>query len=129
MSFEVDLRARLVNDATIAGMVGTRIYWKIRPQNTDLPAIVLGTVSGRREQVMDGPMGTQGTRVQIDCMATSKGAAIALRNAVFALVEGRGTQGATTFQGGFVNLYRDTVDDTVDGVIHTEMVDATVWFN
>ena len=129
MSFEIDLRARLANDPTVSGLVGTRIYWKIRPQGTDLPAIILSMVSGQRDQVMSGPMGTQGNRVQFDCMTSSKSAAIALRNSVLALIEAKASHGATTFQGGFVSLYRDTAEDTVDGVVHNEMIDATIWFN
>jgi hypothetical protein len=129
MSFEADLRARLLADAAIAGLVGTRIYWKIRAQGSALPAIVLGTIYGPRDQHFEGPIGTQGNRIQFDCLAPTAIAAINLRNAVLAEIEGPGTAGATTFQGGFVNLYRDTVEDTASGVVHTQLVDATIWFN
>lgn len=128
MSFETDLRTRLLADPTIAGLVGTRIYWKIRPQNSALPAIVLGTVYGARVQSHDGPIDTQGNRIQIDCLATTKAAAINLRNAVIAEIELPGITGDTEFQGGFVNLYRDDAQDTASGVVHTEMIDATLWF-
>jgi hypothetical protein len=132
MSFETDLTARLRADATVAGIVGTRIYWKIRPQNSGLPAIILGTVYGARDQHFEGPMGTQGNRIQIDCMTdgnSAKIAAIALRNAVLTVIESPGTEGDTEFQGGLVNLYRDAVADTASGVVHTETIDATIWFN
>ena len=132
MSFEEDLTARLEADATIAGIVGARIYWKIRPQRTDMPAIVIGTAFGARDQHMDGPMGTQGNRMQFDCMADGNSAkitAIALRNAVLAVIESAEVVGDTEFQGGLVNLYRDMVDDTTSDVVHTEMIDATIWFN
>ena len=62
-------------------------------------------------------------------MAGNKGAAVELRNAVSLVVEGRATQGATNFQGGFINLYRDTVHEVVDGVVYNEMIDASIWFN
>jgi hypothetical protein len=135
MSFEIDLRARLLDDATVAAIVGTRVYWKIRPQNSALPCIVIGTVSGARDQHMDGPMGTQGNRMQFDCLAKQangvggKDNALALRNAVMAVIESGGIEGDTEFQGGLVNLYRDDAADTASGVVHTEMIDATIWFN
>lgn len=129
MSFETDLRTRLLADATIAAAVGTRIYWKMRPQGSALPAIVLGTIYGARDQHFEGPIGTQGNRIQFDCLASTALAALNLRDAVVAEIEGGGAAGATTFQGGFVNLYRDAAEDTASGVVHTQMVDATIWFN
>lgn len=135
MSFETDLRARLIDDATITSIVGTRVYWKVRPQNSALPCIVLGTVFGARDQHMEGPIGTQGNRMQFDCLAKQangvggKDSAIALRDAVMAVIESGGVEGDTEFQGGFVNLYRDEVTDTASGIVYTETIDATIWFN
>ena len=135
MSFETDLRTRLIDDATIASLVSTRVYWKVRPQNSALPCIVLGTVFGARDQHMEGPIGTQGNRMQFDCLAKQangvggKENALALRNAVMAVIESSGIEGDTEFQGGFVNLYRDEATDTASGLVHAEMIDATIWFN
>lgn len=129
MSFESDLVARLRADATVSGLVGTRIYWEVRPQGSALPAIVLTGVSGERRQHMAGPMTTQGHRVQFDCMAATKAQASDLRAAAIDVIEGTGTGGTTKFQGGFVNLLPARTDDTPDGVIRTERFDATIWFN
>ena len=129
MSFETDLRTRLINDATVVGIVGTRIYWEIRPQDSALPAIVLHTVNGSRAQSLAGAMETQGNQIQFDCMAVTKADAVALRQAVIAVAEVAGTAGSTEFQGGNVDLYRGIVEDTAAGVIRTEQVRATIWFN
>jgi hypothetical protein len=129
MSFEADLRTRLLADGTIAGLVGTRIYWKIRPQNSALPAIVLGTAYGARDQHFEGPIDAQGNRIQFDCLASTAIGAIALRDAVMAEIESPGSAGDTEFQGGFVNLYRDTAEDMTTSVVHNQMIDATIWFN
>jgi hypothetical protein len=129
MSFEIDLRSRLVADGTVAGIVGTRIYWEIRPQGSALPAIVLGTTFGARAQHMEGVITVQGNRIQFDCLASSKAVAVNLRNAVMAEIESAAIVGDTEFQAGFVNLYRDTAEDTAAGVVHDEMIDATIWFN
>ncbi len=129
MSFETDLRTRLASDGTVTALVGMRIFWEIRPQGTALPSIVLTGVSGERQQHMAGPMATQGNRVQFDCIATTKAQAVDIRAAVVAVVEGGGSAGATSFQGGFVNLLPARTDDTPDGVIRTERFDANIWFN
>jgi hypothetical protein len=126
MSFETDLRTLIVNAGTAAE---ARVYWKVRPQDGVLPAIVLSTAFGGRSQTMDGPMGTQGNRIQFDCMASTKAEAVALRQTVMPIVERGGAAGETKFQGGFVNLYRDDFTDTSSGPVHTEQFDATIWFN
>lgn len=129
MSFHADLRTRLTGNGTVAGLVSTRIYWEIRPQNSALPAIVLTEVAGNRDQSFSGPMGTQVNRIQFDCMATTGEAARALRDAVLAVIESAGTGGTTNFQGGFVNLTRSTVDDTTTTPVRVAMIDASIWFN
>lgn len=127
MSFGADLRTKLTS--ALSGTVGTRVYWKYRPQNGALPAIVLHEVSGQYDQHMDGPMGTQGNRIQADCMASTKVAAWALRDAVRDVLIAASVTGDTEFQGGIINLTRDLFDDTAEGVVHTEQIDATIWFN
>lgn len=129
MTFETDLLRRLLDDTAVAALVGTRVYWGLRPANTGLPCIVLNLVFGARAQAMAGPMGTQGNRVQFDCLAMSKSAAVQLRDAVFPLIETGAIVGTTKFQGGFVELYRPLTEDTPEGVVRTEQIDAKIWFN
>ena len=129
MSFEADLRDRLVNDAAVAAIVGARVYWDIRPQDSALPALVLRLVNGARDASFGGAMGTQGNQVQFDCMAASKSVSMALRNAAIAVAETPGVAGATGFQGGIVDLYRSMAEDTASGLVRTEQVRATIWFN
>lgn len=129
MSFETDLPTRLEQDGAITAFVGQRVYWGIRPQTSALPAIVMNLVVGQREQHLGGAMGTQGNQVQFDCMAKTNEDAVALRNAVIAVIETTGTTGTTEFQGGNVDLYRGIVEDTAAGIVRTEQVRATIWFN
>lgn len=124
MSFEIALRSRLTGTAA-----STRVYWGIRPQATALPAILLSTVSGMRDQHYEGVISAQGNRVQIDCLASSKAAAVSLRDAVMAIIKQPAIVGDDEFQAGFVNIFRDLVEDTASGVVHTEMIDATIWHN
>jgi hypothetical protein len=130
MSFGADLRTKLLAVSAVSTKVGnSRVYWKYRPQNTALPAIVLHEVSGQMDQHFLGPIGTQGNRIQADCMAKTKVEAWALRDAVMAALIAPSTNGTTDFQAGFINLHRDLLDETPDGVVHTDQVDATIWFN
>jgi hypothetical protein len=78
---------------------------------------------------MEGVITAQGNRIQFDCLASTKAVAVNLRNAVLAEIESTAIVGDTEFQAGFVNLYRDTAEDTAAGVVHDEMIDATIWFN
>jgi len=122
MSFGADLRTKLL------GLAGGRVYWEYRPQNTPLPAIVLHEINSPLDQTFDGPMGTQGERVQADCMTKTKVEAWALRDAVTAALIAPGMTGATEFQGGTINLRRPVKEDTPDGVVHTFQIDATIWW-
>ena len=64
MTWETALRARLLNDATVAGIVGTRINWTLRPQTESYPSIVLTTVSDVRDQHFEAFQGFRASRVQ-----------------------------------------------------------------
>lgn len=69
MSLETELRARLVADGTVAGLVGTRIYALILPQDPTLPAVTYQRISGPRLQSLDGAAGRGMARIQIDSWA------------------------------------------------------------
>jgi hypothetical protein len=129
MSFEVDLRSKLVNDAAVSAIVGSKVYPQFRPQGSTLPAVLLTIVYGARDKTFDGAMATQGNQVQFDCMASTKAEVTALRNAVIDAIEAPSTVGSTEFQGGTVDLYRDSYDDTDAGVVWVDQIRATIWFN
>lgn len=123
MSFETDLRAKLKAGLTEG------VYWKTRPQGSALPAVVLEMVFGSRDQNFGGVISAQGPRIQVRCIAGTKKEAAELRDKVMPLLEAPGTQGATYFQSGFVNFYRDGVENTPTGEIYSEIIDANIWFN
>ena len=66
--------------------------------------------------------------MQIDCLATSRTAAIALREAVLTVVEAA-TVGSTTFLRGFVNTIFDGGQNTATEFVHREVLDLTIWHN
>lgn len=54
MSVETELRTVLANNATVAGLVGTRIYPVVLPQDPTLPAIVYQELQGDSRVMASG---------------------------------------------------------------------------
>lgn len=71
MSIASDLRAFLLEDSTLAGLVSERIYPDVLPQNPTLPAITFGWAGGMRFHHLTGASGLSGPRIQFDCWATT----------------------------------------------------------
>ncbi len=124
MTFRSDLRAKIK-----AAVTPVRVDWIARPQATQYPAIVLDMVAGAADQHMQGITATQGFRVQATVMAKTQAQADTIAALVqTAMIEG-GTQGDITFQRGFLNLSRSTVDSTETGEIYHEILDFNIWHN
>lgn len=72
MSFEADLRAHLLADATVAGLVGERIYPIVAPQNAPSVRITYSIIFGEPQNSLDGHSGglTRYT-VQLSCWSQS----------------------------------------------------------
>jgi hypothetical protein len=116
------LRSRLLADPTIAGLVGQRVDWGLRPQGKPLPAITLTLVPTPRGYHMDGPQATQIHRVQIDCWAESYKAASDLRDAVIAELE----PANASFFASFVERSADMPERTDTGVIYRAMLEFKI---
>jgi hypothetical protein len=84
MDFEAALRARLTGASAVALMVGQRVSWEDRPQETALPAITLGFVLDPRDQHMGGFQSLRRALVQIDVWATTFSSKKAIKEAVIA---------------------------------------------
>lgn len=65
MTIESDIRARLAADGTVAGLVSTRIYPAILPQDPMLPAIVFSKVSAVRVHKLTGASGWSMPRMTV----------------------------------------------------------------
>lgn len=128
---EEALRALLLADAALAGLVETRVSWGRRPQSqSELPAIVLQTVSARREYVFGGPVNLVPVRVQADIYGATFGTSKLAARALVDLVSGfRGAQGDTLFQGIFVDGERDTTEteSPADRHLFRTSIDLIVW--
>ena len=115
MSIEAGLRALLAADATIAGMVGGRIYPITLPQSPTYPALTYHRASTVRERHLRGPLGYAEVRERVHCWARSYGGAKDLAEAVRHLLDGyRGAAGAYEIGGAAVETEIDLYDDNAD---------------
>lgn len=121
--FASALYARLTDDAPVAAVVGTRVYWVNRPQASALPAIRLQTISDVRSENLSGYDRARVTRVQADCFAMTYGAARQLAEKVIAAVAEPETAGGVQFGRGRAEGPRDLGEDTSSGFIHRASVD------
>lgn len=127
MTIEAAMRAHLIADPGVSGLVGQRIYPIAMPQGTTLPAITYQRVSTVRIGSKQGPTGMAQPRLQINCWSKSYGDAKALADAVRVALDGyRG------LMGGAVDVWETVVGTDVDlyeedlGIYHVA-VDVTIW--
>lgn len=72
----------LKTDATVAGLIGTRVYPNIVPQRSSFPVVVYNQVTGGRTSVMTTDTGTVNSTWQLDVYAQTYAAARELASAV-----------------------------------------------
>lgn len=122
------VRTILLQDATVSGLVGTRVYPKILPQSPTLPAITYQRVS--RVQVADhltGPGSMGRPRVQVDVWASTDSAAEALGAAVKARLNGY--RGTVPGEGEVHRIALETEGGLFDAelLLHRHSADYFVW--
>lgn len=127
MTWETAVTGRLLDDATVSGLIGNEVHWGIAPQRTDFPFIVLTVVSDPRPKDLEGNVSIRGSQIQIDCYAGDRGGVAELREAVIAALDDAGTFDGVKFAGCFVNAVRELPEDTPTGTAHRMSIDATIW--
>ena len=92
---------KMVNDATLAALVGTRVYPLLVPQDATMPAIAYQKISSTKHQAHDGSSHLARSRfqftVEADDYATAKATATAVKTCwdSFAGYVGSTTEGLT----------------------------------
>lgn len=77
------IRQFLVSDATVSGLVDTRIYPDLLPQGISMPAVTYYRISTRHEGNINGSKaGIATTRIQIDAFATTRAGSNSLSEAI-----------------------------------------------
>jgi hypothetical protein len=135
MSLSEDLRAFLLADATIASLIGARIYPIVLPQGPTVPALTYHWVSIDEIYTMAGPSGLVVKRIQFDCWAETFKEVEALSDAIRLRIDGfsgwlnTGSPPSSRIQAIFREVERDWYEDepvlyrrTIDYFIHAEEV-------
>ena len=92
MSLEKGIRAILIADGTVNGLVSSRIFPQRRPTGTTLPALTYQTVYQEITEALATQTGLRRSRVSIECTDNTYGDTKTLRNAVTsALIDYSGT--------------------------------------
>lgn len=124
MAMGADLRDRLKAGGVAVGAV----YRDERPQGSSLPAVRFVVVSDPRDSTYEGRTVFRATRVQFDCMATSRGQADEIADAVIDVAEPAGTVGTTKFSRSFVDTSRSYSERGADGILtFVTSLDLLVW--
>ena len=123
MQIESILRAILVADPVVSGMVGTRAYQGQLPREPTFPAIVYQMIS----RPQDGLTGIVQARMQYTCMAESWREAADLADAVRCCLHGyRGVQDGARIEYIQYAGQHDDYDETTG--IHWIPVDVIVTY-
>lgn len=104
-----DLYTLVTSDATVTGLIGTRMYPAPIPQDAALPALAYQLISQPGQYAHhEGDIGLRRSRVQLTARATDYARIRALLSALSAALSGyRGTTGSTHFQAIFEDNVRD----------------------
>lgn len=109
MSASKALRAKLIDDATLTGLVGTRIFPGRAPQNTKFPYIVYHRISTVRPATLDtGNAKVPEVRMQVDVVASSQAEVETILSRMRIIMDNfRGTSAGVTVLGVSVDDEQD----------------------
>ena len=88
MSLETGLRAALIADVTVNGLVKGRIYPEVMPHDVIYPAISYQRISTVRDQHLSGVNDFTQVRIAVDCWDASYSGVKALAGAVKSAIDG-----------------------------------------
>lgn len=115
-----------LKDGAAGALVATRIYPRIRPQNSALPAITYTVPGGARDATLKGLSGTRRPRIQIDCWAATYAQSRALAEAAVADLSTPADVAGLKFGRASADEPRDLGEDVGDTFIHRASVDLLV---
>jgi hypothetical protein len=124
MSMTADLR----DHWKAVPIAGGRVYRDERPQGTVLPAVWFQVITGARDALMKGEHALNPTRLQVNCLGDSRGAADELAEAVLGARPLRAAVGDTHFSRLIVdNIGEDSERQETGGTIFRTRIDLIVW--
>lgn len=87
---EAVLRSALVADATVSGLIGTRIYPVLAPASAAMPLVTWRRASIERQQTLAAPMGIPRVSVEYSIYATTYEQAREIADAMRLVLDGYG---------------------------------------
>lgn len=128
-----DLRTYIYASTAVNQYTGTRIHYAQVPQSSAYPHIWYRITSDTEERTMDGAGGLHEAYFDIECAATTPGAAQTLADAIKARLDGyAGTMGGASAKAVFL---RDKDDDYIpfsnqsDEGVHVIAFTGHVWYS
>lgn len=105
---EAVIRNRLVTDAGVSALVGSKVYPVLAPAEASLPFVTWRRIAVQRSQSLSGPSGTPFVTLSVDVFAVTYEAARELADAIRIALDGWGG----TFQNTVVaNVSLDNESD------------------
>lgn len=105
MSYQGDITAAIEDDATLAAIIGDRVYADVAPSTAATPYVVFQTISGRGETTHDGNRNLGFPLIQFSAWAATKAQAINIGNAINTLVDGNTLSGDSEISFTYSNDY------------------------
>jgi len=112
MSYQANIYTALAANATLAGLVATRIFPDVADGTAVAPYIVYQVVSTAGETPHDGDRNLEFPLIQFSCWAQSKAGAIALASAVNNVLDGKTLAGSSNVSLQFSNQFGTYESDT-----------------
>lgn len=112
MSYQKDIYTALAGNATLAAIVGNRIFPDIADGTAVAPYVVYTVVSTGGETTHDGDRNLDFPLVQFSIYAITKAAAIAAASALNAILDGNTLSGASNISFQFSNQSGTYESDT-----------------
>jgi L-2-hydroxyglutarate oxidase LhgO len=127
MTIPATLRAILLADATVSGLVSTRVYPVKLPQSPTMPAMVITLVGGQDVISHSGPAGVENPTFQIDFYGETYSQMDSLYEAGKDALNGySGLINGQNVQGIFLVQKRDLPYDD-DASLYRRTVDFSIW--
>lgn len=121
------LVARAKADAGLSAIFGSRVFWRVAPQSTSYPFLILTVVGGERPQNIDGFEDMATATVQASSFAKSYGTSRAgAEAAITALVPEGEVDDIVFWRGGADEPVDLGAQSESEGFIYHAAVDLTV---
>jgi hypothetical protein len=123
----------LADDSDVSGVVATRIFPGVIPQNIDRSdSCLVYHFSGRQNETLNGTDETQSKHLTVDCWAPTYAEADTLSDYVIAALDNpKGEYASTTVESVTIDDESDDYEPPIDATdrgLHSKSVGFRVWY-